>query len=57
MHDPGQYVNRSKVDRYTFNGNVSYDILKNLTVRFAASAEREDLRIAAYASIPYFFLS
>ena len=36
MHDPGYYVNRNKVDRYTFNGNISYDILKNLTVRLAA---------------------
>ncbi|MBQ7422383.1 MAG: carboxypeptidase-like regulatory domain-containing protein, partial [Prevotella sp.] len=31
MDDPGQYVNRSKVRRYTFNGNTSYDLLKNLT--------------------------
>lgn len=36
MDDPGQYVNRSKVKRYTFNGNTSYDILNNLTVKLAA---------------------
>lgn len=36
MHDPGYYVNRNKVDRYTFNGNISYDILKNLTAKLAA---------------------
>ena len=36
MNDPGYFVNRQKVDRYTFNGNVSYDVLKNLTVRLAA---------------------
>ncbi len=36
LNDPGYFVNRNKVDRYTFNGNVSYDILKNLTVRLAA---------------------
>jgi len=28
LHDPGYFVNRHSVDRYTFNGNVSYDILK-----------------------------
>ena len=42
MNDPGQYVNRSKVRRYTFNANTSYDILKNLTVRFAASGTHRD---------------
>ncbi len=42
MHDPGQYVNRSKVNRYTFNGNVSYDILKNLTVKLAAQGSHRD---------------
>ena len=36
MNDPGYFVNRQKVERYTFNGNVSYDVLKNLTVRLAA---------------------
>ncbi|MBR6138745.1 MAG: SusC/RagA family TonB-linked outer membrane protein [Prevotella sp.] len=36
MNDPGQYVNRSSVKRYTFNGNTSYDILSNLTVKLAA---------------------
>jgi hypothetical protein len=36
MNDPGQYVSASKVQRYTFNGNTSYDILKNLTARLAA---------------------
>ncbi|MBO4753321.1 MAG: SusC/RagA family TonB-linked outer membrane protein [Bacteroidales bacterium] len=42
MNDPGQYVNRSKVRRYTFNANTSYDILKNLTIRFAASGTHRD---------------
>ena len=42
LNDPGQFVNRSKVSRYTFNGNTSYDILKGkkgaeqLTVKLAA---------------------
>jgi len=36
MNDPGQYISASKVQRYTFNGNTSYDILKNLTARLAA---------------------
>ena len=36
LHDPGQYVSASKVKRFTFNGNTSYDILKNLTARLAA---------------------
>ena len=36
MHDPGYYVNRHSVDRYTFNGNISYDILPNLTVKLAS---------------------
>ena len=42
LTDPGQYVNRSSVNRYTFNGNTSYDILKDkkgcnlLTVKLAA---------------------
>ena len=36
MNDPGYFIKRNKVERYTFNGNVSYDILKNLTVRLAA---------------------
>lgn len=36
LTDPGQFVNRSKVNRYTFNGNTSYDILKNLTVKLAS---------------------
>lgn len=36
MNDPGQYVHASKVRRYTFNGNTSYDILKNLTAKLAA---------------------
>ena len=30
LNDPGQFVNRSKVSRYTFNGNTSYDILKDV---------------------------
>ncbi len=42
LNDPGQYINRSKVRRYTFNGNVSYDILKNLTVRIAGSGTHRD---------------
>ncbi|SNU03814.1 TonB-linked outer membrane protein, SusC/RagA family [Prevotellaceae bacterium MN60] len=36
MNDPGQYVSASKVRRYTFNGNTSYEILKNLTAKLAA---------------------
>ena len=42
LTDPGQFVNRSSVNRYTFNGNTSYDILKDkkgcslLAVRLAA---------------------
>ncbi len=42
LTDPGQFINRSKVNRYTFNGNTSYDILKDkrgadlLTIRLAA---------------------
>ena len=35
MDDPGWYE-RSKVQRYTFNGNASYDLLSNLTVKLAA---------------------
>ena len=42
LNDPGQYINRSKVRRYTFNANSSYDILKNLTVRFAAQGTHRD---------------
>ena len=42
MHDPGHFVNRQKVDRYTFNGNVSYDILKNLTVKLAAQGSHRN---------------
>ena len=36
MNDPGVYVSRGNVNRYTMNANTSYDILKNLTVRLAA---------------------
>ena len=42
LTDPGQFVNRSSVNRYTFNGNTSYDILKDkkgadlLAVKLAA---------------------
>ena len=42
LTDPGQFINRSKVNRYTFNGNTSYDILKDkagcqlLNVKLAA---------------------
>ncbi len=42
LTDPGQFVNRSSVTRYTFNGNTSYDILKGkkgaelLAVKLAA---------------------
>lgn len=35
MDDPGWYE-RSNVQRYTFNGNTSYDLFKNLTVKLAA---------------------
>ena len=42
MHDPGYYVNRNKVDRYTFNGNISYDILKNLTAKLAAQGSHRN---------------
>ena len=42
MHDPGYYVNRSKVNRYTFNANTSYDILKNLTVKLSARGTHRD---------------
>ncbi len=30
LNDPGQYINRSSVSRYTFNGNTSYDILSGM---------------------------
>ena len=42
LSDPGQFVKRSSVSRYTFNGNTSYDILKDkkgaelLAVKLAA---------------------
>ena len=42
LNDPGWYVDRSSVNRYTFNGNTSYDILRGkkgaelLTVKLAA---------------------
>ncbi|MDE6808068.1 MAG: TonB-dependent receptor, partial [Prevotella sp.] len=39
---PGQYVNRSKVRRYTFNGKTSYDVLSNLTVRLAAQGSHRE---------------
>ena len=42
MNDPGQYVNRGKVNRYTFNANTSYDLLKNLTVKLAAQGSHRD---------------
>ena len=42
MNDPGQYVNRGKVRRYTFNANTSYDILKNLTIKLAAQGSHRD---------------
>ncbi|MDE6689004.1 MAG: SusC/RagA family TonB-linked outer membrane protein [Prevotella sp.] len=42
MDDPGQYVNRSKVRRYTFNGKTSYDVLSNLTVRLAAQGSHRE---------------
>ena len=42
MNDPGYYVNRSKVNRYTFNANTSYDILKNLTVKVSARGTHRD---------------
>ena len=42
MNDPGYYVNRSKVNRYTFNANTSYDVLKNLTVKVSARGTHRD---------------
>ena len=42
MEDPGQYVNRSSVRRFTFNGNTSYDILSNLTVKLASQGSHRD---------------
>ncbi len=42
LDDPGQYVNRSKVRRYTFNANTAYDIVKNFTVRVAAQGTHRD---------------
>ncbi|MDO4160223.1 MAG: SusC/RagA family TonB-linked outer membrane protein [Prevotellaceae bacterium] len=41
MDDPGWYK-RSKVQRYTFNGNTSYNILDNLTVKLAAQGSYRD---------------
>ena len=35
MDDPGWYK-RSDVQRYTFNGNTSYEVFKNFTVKLAA---------------------
>lgn len=42
MDDPGYFVNRNKVSRYTFNANTSYDLLKNLTVKLAAQGSHRD---------------
>ena len=42
MDDPGQYVKRGEVKRYTLNANTSYDLLKNLTVRLAAQGSYRD---------------
>lgn len=42
LNDPGQYISRSKVSRYTFNANTSYDVLKNVTIRFAANGSHRD---------------
>ena len=42
MNDPGVYVNRGEVKRYTLNANTSYDLLKNLTVRLAAQGSYRD---------------
>ncbi|MBQ0056049.1 MAG: SusC/RagA family TonB-linked outer membrane protein [Bacteroidales bacterium] len=42
MNDPGYFVNRNSVKRYTFNGNTSYDILKNVTVKLAAQGSHRD---------------
>ena len=42
MNDPGYFVNRNKVNRYTFNANTSYDILKNLTVKLAAQGSHRE---------------
>lgn len=41
LNDPGWHK-RSKVERYTFNGNISYDILKNLTVKLAAQGSHRE---------------
>lgn len=42
MDDPGYFVKRNSVKRYTFNGNTSYDILKNVTVKLAAQGSHRD---------------
>lgn len=43
MDDPGWYL-QSRVNRYTFNGNTSFDILPNLTVRLAAQGSHRKQR-------------
>ena len=45
LTDPGQFVNRSSVNRYTFNGNTSFDILKDMK-----GAELLSVKLAAQGS-------
>lgn len=45
LSDPGQFVNRSSVSRYTFNGNTAYDILKGMK-----GAEQLTVKLAAQGS-------
>ena len=56
LTDPGQFVKRSSVDRYTFNGNTSYDLLKDknwcdvLTVVVTGEVKRDfDINPFSYA--------
>lgn len=42
MNDPGYFINRNNVRRYTFNANTSYDLLKNLTLKLAAQGSHRD---------------
>lgn len=41
MNDPGWY-GRSEVKRYTFNGNTTYDIMPNLSVKLAAQGSHRN---------------
>ncbi len=45
LTDPGQFVNRSSVNRYTFNGNTSYDILRGVK-----GADLLSIKLAAQGS-------